>query len=86
MKPDRDKFQKGKYGELMLIHRCSDCGKLSINRIASDDIEERLIEIFFSSAMLDGGTLRLLEMNQIRLLQAADTRIVISQLQGNRQN
>jgi hypothetical protein len=29
-------------GELMLCHQCTDCGKISINRIAADDDSERL--------------------------------------------
>ena len=30
----------------MLIHRCSECGKISINRIAADDIAESLFGLF----------------------------------------
>jgi len=26
----------------MLIHRCQECGKISINRIAADDIAETI--------------------------------------------
>jgi len=34
--------QKGG-GELMLIHQCTNCGKLSPNRIAGDDNEYRIL-------------------------------------------
>jgi|WetSurMetagenome_2_1015567.scaffolds.fasta_scaffold156585_2 hypothetical protein len=36
-------------GELMLIHRCTECGKLSINRIAADDDAERIWEMYEKS-------------------------------------
>src|SRR5688500_3395418 len=37
MKAGRNKYQPDSRGELMLIHQCTDCGALSINRIAADD-------------------------------------------------
>ena len=37
------------FGELMLIHRCVDCGRVSINRIAADDDAENIMSIFISS-------------------------------------
>jgi len=39
----------GRVGELMLVHRCHGCGKLSINRIARDDPEDMLMQIFEQS-------------------------------------
>jgi len=40
------KLARKKYGseqgELMIIHRCIDCGKLSLNRIAADDLPDRV--------------------------------------------
>jgi DNA-directed RNA polymerase subunit RPC12/RpoP len=32
-------------GELMLVHRCSECGKLSLNRIAADDDSEAILSL-----------------------------------------
>ncbi len=61
VKRGRNKYGEGMFGELMLIHRCSECGKLSINRIAADDQTERLMEIFFSSLGLDSSTQHQLE-------------------------
>ncbi len=37
MKTGRNKYQRESRGELMLVHQCTDCGTLSINRIAADD-------------------------------------------------
>jgi hypothetical protein len=36
-------------GELMLVHHCTECGQLSINRIAADDDSETLLRIFRNS-------------------------------------
>jgi len=33
----------------MLIHECTDCNTLSINRIAADDDPDTIMEIFYSS-------------------------------------
>jgi hypothetical protein len=37
LKRSRDKYATGARGELMLVHHCTACGGLSINRIAADD-------------------------------------------------
>ena len=39
-------------GELMLIHECTDCGRLSINRLAADDLVEVVSEVFHHSLSL----------------------------------
>jgi hypothetical protein len=33
-------------GELMLVHHCTGCGALSINRIAADDLGEVVLEVY----------------------------------------
>ena len=75
----------GSHGELMLIHRCHDCGKLSINRIAADDQVERLMELYHESLLLDASTRDQLEAIGIQLLQSDDSGLVVSQLWGNTQ-
>jgi len=54
LKKNRNKYQSGHQGELMLIHRCLDCGRLSINRIAADDDPATILSIFEGS--LSHGT------------------------------
>ena len=81
------KISNGKYkgsfeGELMLIHCCEDCGKISINRIAADDIAEYIYEIFKHSLKLGRQTQEQLEMNGIQLLQRMDEAIVRARLFG----
>jgi hypothetical protein len=52
MKMGRNKYQRDAHGELMLIHQCTDCSTLSINRIAADDGSEMVIAVFRESLML----------------------------------
>lgn len=40
-----DKYGNKKQGEVMVIHRCLECGKISINRIAADDDNEKILEL-----------------------------------------
>src|SRR5262245_21597885 len=42
----RNKYARERDGELMVIHRCTDCDKVVINRIAADDSDAELLELF----------------------------------------
>lgn len=42
-----------KFGEIMLVHTCMHCQKISINRIAGDDDVHRVLETFIYSQILD---------------------------------
>lgn len=59
-------------GEIMLIHLCSCCPKISINRIARDDPEDDILTIFTQSLMLDDGLKGQLKKQEIYLLNQAD--------------
>ncbi len=66
-----DKYGSLKRGELMLVHKCSECGKISINRIAGDDNEEKIMVIFAKSK--DNENLRKnLRKDNIELLSKKD--------------
>jgi hypothetical protein len=82
MKRSYNKYGQAVEGELMLIHRCHECGKLSINRIAADDLTERLMDIFYASPGLEGRILEQLMASGIRLLREDESLLVISRLQG----
>jgi len=69
-------------GELMLIHLCTDCEMLSINRIAADDVPEALFDVFADSLRLDVTARDRLKAEGIRLLLAADERLVRQRLYG----
>lgn len=82
VKQRQKKYASGSSGELMLIHRCNDCGRISINRIAADDLSVKLWEIFNASTGLDSVTRIHLEECGIWLLQRSDYRLVSRQLSG----
>lgn len=69
-------------GELMLIHHCLGCGKLSINRIAADDNAEKLLSVFNSSGEMDPQLLERIDGQDIRLLGRNDLNLVLSRLYG----
>ena len=52
VKATRKKYGPGR-GELMLIHLCTECNTLSINRIAADDIPGTVFAVFEGSFRLD---------------------------------
>ena len=83
LKRGHNRYGRETHGELMLIHRCKDCGKLSINRLAADDQAERLMELYRSSFNMDAKIKGQLEASGICLLQAEDIKLVVSQLHGN---
>ena len=82
VKKSRNKYKEG--GELMLIHLCSDCGKVSINRIAADDLKERILSVFIQTSELDQRTVNQLERDSIRILQSRDIELVQVRLYGKR--
>lgn len=45
----KDKYGKEKQGEIMLIHKCIKCGRISINRIAGDDDPDQILKIYNDS-------------------------------------
>jgi hypothetical protein len=82
VKRGRDKYGYQQHGELMLIHHCSECGAVSINRIAADDTVDGLESILQVSSSLDNLILHQLETVGIHLLQMDDVELVEGQLFG----
>lgn len=73
---------RGKIGEIMLIHLCSSCSKISINRIARDDPEHKVVDIFYQSLDLETQTKQRLNKAGIDSLERADTEEINLQLFG----
>lgn len=69
-------------GEIMLIHLCSSCQKISINRIARDDPESKILEVFKQSFILSDEIKSRLMRNDIYLLTQADNEELRVQLFG----
>ena len=80
MKHGRNKYRLENRGELMLVHQCTDCGVLSINRIAADDDPSAIVRVFDSS--IKHPIYLLCEPHGIRILQANDADAVHQQLYG----
>jgi hypothetical protein len=86
MKKGRNKYQHLENhrprGELMLIHECTDCQTLSINRIAADDDSATVLAVFESSLTLHLGAQARFREDGIIILDSADTETVQVQLYG----
>lgn len=75
-KQSRNKYADERDGELMLVHQCSECGVLDINRIAADDDAVGLMEVFEQSSewvMLHRDALR---QSDVTLLHDEDIDLV----------
>jgi len=77
-----DKYGRLRQGELMLIHECTGCGKISINRIAADDNEEMILKVFSESQKLEFRKRNRLKREGIELLQEEAREKILAQLFG----
>jgi len=66
----------------MLIHECTGCGKISINRIAADDNEETILKVFDESQKLPLQKKVELQRKNIAILSSEAKERVITQLFG----
>lgn len=85
LKRSKKRYARQASGELMLVHRCTGCGKIAINRIAADDIAETLMEVFEASTYLAQETCTRLSSRGVQLLRAGDYELVARQLTGAEQ-
>jgi hypothetical protein len=81
LKRERKKYGR-QQGELMLVHQCTDCGSLSINRIAADDDAETIFSIYQASLVLNTRDQARIEQAGIQILREADLAIVRARLFG----
>lgn len=82
LKQTPKRYNRETVGELMLIHRCTGCGKFSINRIAADDDASVIYQVFNRSMALTANWNERLKNEGIRLLGRTDLTVVYSQLFG----
>ena len=82
LKRQSKKYARFDQGELMIVHRCEECGKIALNRIAADDDDDAIVAIYQNSIQLDEPVQRLLVEDGIALLGAADRQIVEWRLFG----
>lgn len=72
-----------KRGEIMLIHDCMGCEKISINRLAADDNEPLTISVYDLSCLMASKTKRMLQEQGIYVADISDYQAVMEQLFGN---
>jgi DNA-directed RNA polymerase subunit RPC12/RpoP len=77
-----NKYGKTKQGELMLIHQCLKCNKISINRLAADDNPQAILEVFEKSKQLNPETINRLTEEGIKTLLEQDKQEILIQLYG----
>lgn len=77
-----DKYGLEKLGELMLIHGCVECDRLSINRIAADDDALMVLQIFTGSFMMDARIREDMWHSGIQPLQEDELPLVRTRLFG----
>lgn len=77
-----DKYGKLRQGELMLIHECTGCGKISINRIAADDNSKAILKVFGESQKLNLEKRNRLERDGIKILPRETKEKILTQLFG----
>jgi len=82
MKKGRNKYHPEAHGELMLVHECTECITLSINRIAADDEPGTVMAVFQASFQLAHQVHALCQEYGIVILRAEDTKLVSTQLYG----
>lgn len=84
MEPIALTFKKteGKTGELMLVHLCRRCQKVSINRIAVDDKEDLLMSVFENSLSLSPEIKERLQKEEIQILSETEKPELLTQLFG----
>jgi hypothetical protein len=78
-----NRYARENSGEIMLVHYCLSCGRISCNRIAGDDNAYSIIDLLNEPIALDSTWMREIEVNQISLLTSADKQMVLRALFGN---
>jgi hypothetical protein len=81
-KQTRKKYGLAAYGELMLVHHCLECRKVSANRIAADDDPEIIYWLYENSLQINCSIKKQLEAAGVKLLEFQHESIVRAQLFG----
>jgi len=76
-----DKYGKQKQGELIIVHICTKCGKININRIAGDD-DEKIILSLLNQTDVSKEALASLKALKIDILGKQENSQVQKQLFG----
>ncbi|HON21657.1 MAG TPA: RNHCP domain-containing protein [Candidatus Paceibacterota bacterium] len=77
-----NKYKEKRQGELMLIHQCLKCQKISINRLAGDDDEKKILQILEESQNLPSQKIKELKEKGIEIITIKQKPEVLNQLFG----
>jgi len=69
-----DKYGNERSGDVMLIHLCTRCAEININRIAGDDSIHGIFDVFEKSLCMDMDLRTVITQGGIHLLGAEDAR------------
>lgn len=83
LKKRKDKFSQNSQGELMLVHHCTGCEGLSINRIAADDDPQVVMGVFETRFMNQDQLIERCCRSGIQLLQDEDRPLIQTRLFGS---
>jgi len=82
LKRSRNKYAPVSGGELMLVHLCTDCSRISINRIAADDVSATMLEVYEGSLIVSTWLHEQMHDIGITLLDDNSKELVYRQLFG----
>ena len=74
---------QNKIGEVMLIHACMGCEKISINRLARDDLDSLVLDIFEVSKRMEPDLRNRCQQGNIYIMSEGDEEELHRQLFGN---
>ena len=78
-----NRYAKENSGEIMLVHYCLSCGKISCNRIAGDDNAYAIIDLLNTGSENEPAIMQAILAQNIRLLTPSDEIMVRRALFGN---
>jgi hypothetical protein len=82
LKKTHKKYGPDAAGELMIVHYCAECGKVSANRIAADDDQQTIYALYQDSLKMDASQRDQIEAGGVILLDGSHEIIVRAQLYG----
>lgn len=83
LKERHKKYGTNHQGELMLVHCCTECGKVAINRIAADDFIPVIVNVYQDSNRMSNELRFIVQQQGITLLTEPDEELVRHRLFGN---
>ncbi|MGC8944282.1 MAG: RNHCP domain-containing protein [Minisyncoccia bacterium] len=81
-KGKHNKYGLDKIGEILLIHKCTKCGKINLNHLAADDNENEILNVFEKSLLMQKDLREELEKLGIKVLTEEDRKEIERQLFG----